>query len=373
MMKYEVEYTFRFFKMDQSLNVKFLAKLEESEIDTLAFLLSEYFNQQHMFVFKGLTFFSQYKHVIEVIKNDYEAKANNDPEVKKVFKMFVENDFIGQVPSFQLIINVMRPYYKPLPSVDVDLITCDICPKNKFLCIACKASYVSLAVTLLDSSLQDGWDNYFRPMLGIPLLFFIIFRSDLTQLDDELFSVDNIITNSLLIFFYNLLCDKTTPMYWDHKKCKPLISNCKKYVQGIKDDSLERLLAGLNTSTYNTKLYAPLKQFMEQHFKNNKQVGKIIHKIFLGFFLRIYLEAADGKTRNAYDLETRNVCNIIFKDYKRVDFEEFMNKLAGIKQDLCLIVVQNLIIPKECIVTLFNKYNLENDISNLIQKTVSFA
>ncbi|AQQ80352.1 P45 [Betabaculovirus altermyunipunctae] len=370
-MQHEIDYTLRFFKFDTEVAVKFVAVLTEAEIDTLVFLLAEYYGQQSMLRLKGLTFFSQYRYVIDVIKKDYENRTDNDDEVKKIFKLFVDNEFIGQVPSFQMIMQIMRSYYKPLPFVQIEL--CADCQSvNRIDCTVCKATYVSRGISLLDSTIQEGWDIYFRPMLGIPLLFFMLFRSDMTGVDQDVFSVDNIITNTLLMFFYNLLCDKATPMYWDHKKCQPLVAQCRKYVRGMHDDALQYLLTNLNSTTYQTKVYAPVKQFMERHFKNNKHVSKLVHKIFIGFLLRVYLEAAEAKTLTCYELESRNVCLIIFKDYKPEEFEDFMQKLAGIKQHLALVVCQNLVIPKECVVKLFNRYNLETDVSRLIAKTVQF-
>lgn len=371
-MKHEIDYTLRFFKFESQVAVKFVALLNEAEIDTLAYLLTEYYGQQNMLRLRGLTFFSQYRYVIEVIKKDYEERTDNDEEVKKIFKLFVDNEFIGQVPSFQMIMQTMRVYYKPIQIVDVQL--CDACSSLGYMeCLTCKATYVSHGITLLDSTIQEGWDIFFRPMLGIPLLFFVLFRSDMTEVDQDVFSVDNIITNTLLMFFYNLLCDKTTPMYWDHKKCQPLVLQCKKYVQGMHDEALQYLLTNLNSTTYQTKTYAPLKQFMERHFKNNKHVSKLVHKIFIGFFLRIYLDAAEAKTKPSNELELRNVCLIIFKDYKPDEFESFMQKLVGIKQHLALVICQNLVIPKECVVKIFNQYNLETDVSRLIAKTIQFA
>lgn len=371
-MKHEIDYTLRFFKFESQVAVKFVALLNEADIDTLAFLLAEYFGQQNVLRLKGLTFFSQYRYVIDVIKKDYEERTDNDEEVKKIFKLFVDNEFIGQVPSFQMIMQTMRQYYKPLQRVDVQL--CEECAPAKCAeCVLCKATYVSHGISLLDSTIQEGWDIYFRPMLGIPLLFFVLFRSDMSDVDQDVFNVDNIITNTLLMFFYNLLCDKATPMYWDYKKCQPLVNQCKKYVQGMRDDALQYLLTNLNSTTYQTKVYAPVKQFMERHFKNNKHVSKLVHKIFIGFYLRVYLDAAESKTLTSYELELRNVCLIIFKDYKPEEFEEFMQKLAGIKQHLAFVICQNLVIPKECVVRLFNQYNLETDVSRLIAKTVQFV
>lgn len=397
---YDIEYGLKFFKVKESgaqnCLVTFVCSLTAPEIDTVAFLLAEYFEQQHLFCFERLTFFNQYRYVIEVIKNDYERRTDTDQEVKQIFKLFIENDFIGQVPSFQMIMRSVGTYFKKMPVVDVSDVACEECgPTGKLQCLECKATYLSRGLTLLDSSLQDGWDIFFRPMLGVPIVFFALFRSDMSGVDQEVFSVDNIITNTLLQFFYNLLCDKATPQYWNFKKCLPLIEHCQDYVLGIQSQSMEYLLSNLNSTTYNTKLYAPLKQFMEQHF-STKQIGKLIHKIFIGFYLRVYLEARkknrekmqklismkrkrrmqeaeDSAPLDVYNLEARNICRVLFKDYTDAEFEAFMAKLECIKSELAVEVCQNLVVPKECVLKLFNKHNLKGDVSKLLQKTVELV
>nr|QNN89539.1 P45/P48 [Pieris brassicae granulovirus] len=110
--------------------------------------------------------------------------------------------------------------------------------------------------------------------------FFALFKTNMSEVDEQVFSVDSIITNTLLQFFYNLLSDKATPQFWNFKKCNPLIESCREYVLGAQN--VEYLLLNLNSSTYNTKIYTPLRQFMEKHF-GTKQIGKLIHKIFIGF------------------------------------------------------------------------------------------
>lgn len=384
MTTYDIEYGLRFYKLTKSSLVTFVCSLNAQEIDTVTFLLAEYFNQQHLFNFERLTFFNQYRYIIEVIKKDYDQRTDTDQEVRQIFKLFIENDFIGQVPSFQMIMKNVGSYFIKIEGVDVSAITCENCT-TKFECLQCKATYLSMGITVLDSTLQNGWDIFFRPMLGVPLIFFTLFRSDMSNVDQTVFSVDNIITNTLLQFFYNLLCDRATPQFWDYKKCMPLINNCQDYVLGVQTSSLEYLLVNLNSTTYNTKIYAPLKQFMEQHF-STKQIGKLIHKIFIGFYLRVYLEAKkkniekigkmrkrklnDVQTIDVYNLETRNVCRVLFKDYSDIEFETLMNKLDMIKKDLATHVCENFVVPKECVLQLFNKHQLREDVAKLLQKTV---
>jgi len=36
-------------------------------------------------------------------------------------------------------------------------------------------------------------------------------------------------------------------------------------------------------------------------------------------------------------------------------------------------VCQNLVVPKECVLKLFNKHNLKGDVSKLLQKTVELV
>ncbi|QBQ01623.1 p45 [Hyphantria cunea granulovirus] len=361
----EIEYCLKFFKLNEEVRVKFVCSLEEHEIDTLCFLLAEYFEQRDMFNFKGLTFFSRFRYVIDVIKKDYEARSDTDEDVKKIFKLFVDNDFITQVPSFQVIMSKIKDYFKPIAGVTIE--KCAEC-KNTLDCVTCKAAYISLGITQLDETLQNGWNIYFRPMLGIPVLFFALFKSNSHEMDQDVFNVDNIITNTLLQFFYNLLCDKATPMYWNFDKCRPLITNAQKYILGMNDNALERLLINLNTNTYSTKIYAPLRQFMEQNF-SNKQSGKLVHKLFIGFFMRIYLEARKRIVMRPYELETRNVCRVIFKDYSDAEIDHLIKKLDAIKLDLAHYVAHNFVIPKECVIKLFNKHDLHGDISQLLQKS----
>ncbi|ABC61198.1 P48 [Choristoneura occidentalis granulovirus] len=385
--QYEIQYNLKFYKLCETRGIEntyvtFTCTMSAYEIDTLTFLLAEYFNQQSLFSFDKLTFFNQYKYVINVIKNDYEKKTDNENEVKQIFKLFIDNDFIGQMPCFQVIMKNLRPYYNNVVGVDLDF--CNDCAlKKKFQCLKCKATYMSEALSLLDVNLQNGWDIFFRPMLGIPLLFFALFKTNMNEVDDEVFNIDTIVTNTLLQFFYNLLSDKTTPQFWNFKKCNGLIESCREYIMGVQDT--EYLLLNFNNNTYNTKIYTPLRQFMEKHFCT-KQIGKLVHKIFIGFYLRIFLEAKKrneqrlvtkgAKNMNVCfpaDLELRNVCRVLFKEYNDENFEEMLQKLYAIKNELFMEISQNFVAPKECVVRLFNKYNLKNDVSMLLQKTVSLG
>ncbi|AAM70273.1 hypothetical protein [Phthorimaea operculella granulovirus] len=376
--QYEIQYNLTFFKLCEKLGVDtkrvtFSCTLTAYEIDTLTFLLAEYFQQQHLFDFTDkLTFFQQYKYVIDTIKRDYEQRTDSDEEVKQLFKLFIDNDFIGQVPTFQCVMKSVGPYFKPLASVHFD---------ETKTGIERRAAYMSAALTHLDETLQSGWDIFFRPMLGIPLLFFALFKTDMSEIDEQVFSVDNIITNTLLQFFHNMLSDKATANYWDMKRCNVLIESCREYVP----QNVEYLLTNLTSSTYNTKVYTPLRQFMEKHF-SAKQIGKLVHKIFIGFYLRVYLEA---KVRNekrlvakgaktvvvsdAAYLEMRNVCRVLFRDYSEPEFEQMMVKLKKIKEDLFVECWGNFVVSKECVVRLFNKYDLKNDVSRLLQKSVVIA
>nr|UYX49705.1 p45 [Darna trima granulovirus] len=386
--QYEIQYNLKFYKLCEQRGidtkyVTFTCSITAYEIETLTFLLAEYFNQQHLFEFDKLTFFNQYKYVVDVIKRDYEQRTDGDSEVKQIFKLFIDNDFIGQVPCFQTIIKSVRGYYKALEGVDAK--ACDECKSkgNKLLCLKCKATYMSEALSLLDASLQNGWDIFFRPMLGVPLLFFALFKTDMSEVDDQVFNIDGIVTNILLQFFYNLLSDKSTPQFWNFKKCNALIESCREYVLGTKN--VEYLLMNLNNNTYNTKIYTPLRQFMEQNF-NSKQIGKYVHKIFIGFYLRVFLEAKKRNDQRAVtkgaktvsvcvpaDLELRNICRVLFKEYSEEEFEKIIVKLDAIKRDLFVEISNNFVTPKECVVKLFNKYNLKSDVGRLLQKSVTLC
>ncbi|AIS92075.1 P48 [Erinnyis ello granulovirus] len=386
--QYEIQYNLKFYKLCEQrgidiTHVNFTCTLTAYEIDTLTFLLAEYFNQQHLFMFDRLTFFNQYKYVIDVIKRDYEEKTDSDNEVKQIFKLFIDNDFIGQMPSFQTIIKSLRKYFKNVGGVELEF--CEQCaPQQKYVCIKCRATYMSEALSLLDATLQDGWDIFFRPMLGIPILFFALFKTNMNEVDHDVFNVDAIVTNILLQFFHNLLSDRSTPTYWDYKKCHPLIEGCREYVLSV--SNVEYLLYNLNNATYNTKVYTPLRQFMEKNY-SSKQIGKLVHKIFIGFYLRVYLEAKKrndqrlvnrrgAKQINVIDVanvELRNVCRVLFKDYTEENFERMVTKLIQIKTELFGELSQNYLAPKECVVRIFNKYDLKNDVSRLLQKTVSLV
>ncbi|AKS25412.1 p48 [Clostera anastomosis granulovirus B] len=385
--QYEIQYNLKFYKLCEkrgidTTHVNFTCTMTAYEIDTLTFLLAEFFNQQHLFMFNRLTFFNQYKYVIDVIKKDYEEKTNSENEVKQIFKLFIDNDFIGQMPSFQVIIKSLRKYFKSVDGVVLDF--CSECSsQQKYLCLKCRATYMSEALSLLDASLQEGWDVFFRPMLGIPILFFALFKTNMSEVDDDVFNVDAIVTNTLLQFFYNLLSDRSTSNFWDFKKCHPLIEGCREYVLSV--PNIEYLLYNLNNTTYNTKVYTPLRQFMEKNFPV-KQIGKLVHKIFIGFYLRVYLEA---KKRNDQRLvnrgakqikliepanvELRNVCRVLFKEYTDENFEQMILKLYQIKTELFAEISQNYLAPKECVVRIFNKYDLKNDVSRLLQKTVNLV
>ncbi|AER41504.1 P48/P45 [Epinotia aporema granulovirus] len=371
-----VEYCLKFYKINsqsqsETKYVKFLCTLTAYEIDTVTFLLAEYFGQQHMFQFDRLTFFNQFKYVVDAIKRDYDTHSENDDEVKQIFKLFIDNDFIGQVPCFQMIMKNLGMYFKPIQGV-VGFRPCDACDKI-VSCMTCKANYLSESLTMLDSSLQDGWDIFFRPMLGIPVLFFVLFKTDMSGIDDEIFNTDNIITNTLLQFFYNLLSDKATSLYWNNAKCAQLINNCAKYVTDIQLESMDLLLTKLNSNTYNTKMFAPLKQFMEHHF-SNKQISKLVHKIFIGFYMRVYADAkkqqCKRRTVSPHDIEVRNICRILFKEYNDADFERVIAKLANLKTELALLHCNNYVINKEYVLVLFNKYDLKKDVTRLLEKTV---
>ncbi|QOD40037.1 p48/p45 [Matsumuraeses phaseoli granulovirus] len=387
--QYEIQYNLKFFKLCKTrgvdnINVTFTCSLTVYEIETLTFLLAEYFQQQHLFNFEKFTFFNRYKYVIDIIKKDYEQKTDNDVEIQQLFKLFIDNDFIDQVPSFQVIIKSVREYYNTLPGVEVNYDDCEEdCEKvQKLKCLKCMGVYMSKALTLLDSSLQNGWDIFLRPMLGIPLIFFALFKTNMNQVDEQVFNVDGIITNTILQFFYNLLCDRATAQFWNFKKCNKLIETCKEYVLGARN--MEYLLVNLNNSSYNTKMYTPLRQFMQKHY-NTKQICKLIHKVFIGFYLRVYLEA---KKRNEErivakganiavcsppELELRNVCHVLFKDYTKEEFEDIINKLHEIKTELSVYVWQDYLVPKECVIKLFNKYDLKKDVSRLLHKTPAFG
>ncbi|ACI47435.1 unknown [Spodoptera litura nucleopolyhedrovirus II] len=368
----QVEYTLRFNKFDVFLNVEFKVNLSVSEIDSLAFLYSKYYNQSDNVSVKGLTFFNEFNNCVEYVKANFESKQDNN-EVKKIFSVFLKDEFMSQVPKFRTIMQYLQKYYKPTPAPNIAEISalCSDCSVNTLACLSCKINYLSKSISVFDTSIQDGWDIFLRPMFGLPLFLCILLKTEF----NETFQVDDLITNSFSQFFYNLLCDKATSNYVDHKACVPIVKQCQRVTVALRDDDLERLLCMLrNNNSCDSKLFMPFKVFIVELARKTKikpvKINKMASVVFTGFYLRQYLEAAPNKTRSAAELELRNVCRFILNKYNDEQFEYFIKKLEHIKADLFKETMEQYIVSENYIRRLVFKYKLDEELKVLLEENV---
>ncbi|ABF47430.1 P45 [Clanis bilineata nucleopolyhedrovirus] len=355
-------------------HVNFYANFTTCEIDSLVFLFSRYFDQNKYVHVKGLTFFNEFNKCVDVVKNNFENKQQNN-EIKQIFSMFLRHEFMSQVPNFKKILQYLQKYLKPVPSPFILEIgsKCDSCSINGLECIECKINYLSACITTFDEGMQDGWDIFLRPMFGLPLFMFVLIRTEFDS--DGIFNADDLITNSFSRFFYNLLCDKAN-QYVNVKTVQPLVDECRRGVNSLKCHELEFLLCMLrNKNTCDSQLFAPFKQFMIQLALKTKikqsKLNKIASVVFTGFYLRLYLEGASNKLvasgTSPFDVEVRNVCRFILSTYDNERFEKFMVKLANIKKDLS---VEQYIVTENHIRQLVNKHNLDEDFATLLNDNV---
>ena len=283
--------------------------------------------------------------------------------------MFFKNEFISQVPKFQAIINHLQEYYKSTPSPNIQTIVanCETCPTNIVKCSLCKLTYLSQCVTMFDASIQDGWDIFLRPMFGLPIFMYILQKS---ERNDRL-TIDEVITNAFAQFFYNLLTDKAHSQYVLRVPCMPLIKQCSRFTNNLNDSSLERLLCMLqDDQSRNTKLFEPFKQFIVDMMKKTRmkpqQINKVTSIVFTGFFLRMYLESAAKRQKSAAELEMRNVCRFLFKQYDDERFENFMTKMANIKSLLANEIMSTFLVSESFIRRLVLDQNLDEDLYLLL-------
>ncbi|AIE47814.1 ac103-like protein [Peridroma alphabaculovirus] len=369
-----VEYTLRFNKYDSFENVNFKVRLTVDEIDSLSFLYSKYFNHSDNVIVRGLTFFNEFNKCVEHVKHNFEHKQNNN-DVKKIFSVFLKDEFMNQVPKFRVIMQYLQKYYKPTPAPDLAAISarCSECAVNTIGCLSCKINYLSQSVSVFDAGIQDGWDIFLRPMFGLPLFLYIVLKTEFVE--SGAFNADDLITNSFAQFFYNLLCDKATSNFVNRTACLPLIKECKRVTVALRDAELERLLCMLRgNSSCDSKLFSPFRQFVVELARKTKikplKVNKIASVVFTGFFMRQYLEAAPNKQRSAAELEVRNVCRFILNKYDNDKFEAFMVKLGHIKADLFKEIMEQYIVSESYIRHLVLKYKLDEELSVLINDNV---
>jgi Baculovirus P48 protein len=385
-----VEYQLQFRKNKNDIKyVKFQVQLTAAEIDSLSFLFSKYFDQNKHISVKGLTFFNEFNKCVDAVKQNFETKQQNN-DIKQLFSMFLKHEFMGQVPQFKKIITFLQKYLKPIatPNICVIMSNCNVCSVNKLECLSCKMNYLSASITAFDCGIQDGWDIFLRPMFGLPLFLFVLMKTNYDH--NGIFNADDLMTNSFASFFYNLLSDKAS-QFVNYKSVQPLIDDCRRVVAGLNIKDLEYILCMLrNKNTCDTPLFAPFKNFIIQLACKTKikqaKINKIASVVFTGFYLRLYVEGASHRlasttlngiqrypfgennvTLTPFELELRNVCRFILPKYTNDQFENFIQKLANIKEDLS---IEQYIVTEKHIRQLVVKHNLDEDFSVLLNQNV---
>nr|AHC69605.1 P45 [Lymantria dispar multiple nucleopolyhedrovirus]QPD01899.1 P45 [Lymantria dispar multiple nucleopolyhedrovirus]QPD02073.1 P45 [Lymantria dispar multiple nucleopolyhedrovirus] len=381
-----VEYSLQFKKnADDVKNVMFEARLTVSEIDSLAFLFSKFYDQNKHVHVKGLTFFNEFNKCIDYVKQNFDAKQQSD-DIKQIFSIFLRHEFMTQVPHFKKITQYLQKYYKPSPSPCVPEIAarCQTCSAGRLQCLTCKSRYVSSAVAKFSSTLHDGWDIFLRPMFGLPLFLYVCLK---TRFDaGGVFNADDLITDAFARFLFNLLSDKSAD-FVQRRAVAPLVEECRRAVVNLSVRELELLLCTLrNKNTCETILFAPFKQFITKLALKTKikhaKISKIASVVFTGFFLRLYLDGAEHKIAQAsgadvffsgdgtltpFEVEVRNVCRFVLPQYTDEQLSGFVAKLARIRDDLA---VECYIVTEKQIRQLVTKHNLDEDFAVLINQNV---
>nr|ANS70991.1 viral protein 48 kDa [Lymantria dispar multiple nucleopolyhedrovirus] len=376
-----IKYSLQFKKNANDIkNVLFDAQLTVSEIDSLAFLFSKYFDQTKYVYVKGLTFFNEFNKCVDYVKQNFDAKQQSD-DIKQIFSIFLKHEFMAQVPHFKKITQYLQKYHKPLraPAVLEIAAQCQVCSLNRLQCLECKSNYLSLAIATFNSTVHDGWDIFLRPMFGLPLFLYVCLK---TRFDtDGIFNADDLITDSFARFLYNLLSDKSND-FVRQRAVTPLIDECKRAIVNLNVRELEFLLCMLrNKNTCETTLFAPFKQFITKLALKTKikqaKISKIASVVFTGFFLRVYLESAAHKIAQAhnagvfsdtvtpFEMEVRNVCRFVLPQYTDEQLQRFVGKLANIRADLA---VECYIVTEKQIRQLITKHNLDEDFSVLLNQ-----
>lgn len=384
-----ISYCLQFKKNDSDIkNVNFNVNLSMSEIDSLTFLFSKYFNQNKFVAIKGLTFFEEFNKCVDYVKRDFDNKQQNN-DIKNIFSVFLKHEFMGQVPHFRKIMQYLQKYLKPItmPSIIEINANCNSCSVHTLSCAQCKMNYLSACITTFDKGIQDGWDIFLRPMFGLPLFMYVLIKTDYDS--NGIFNVDDLITNSFAQFLRNLLSDKAW-QFTNHKTVQSLIDECRRVSVSLNAYELEFLLCMLrNKNSCDMPMFHPFKQFIikmscKTKIKQSK-INKIASVVFTGFYLRLYLESASPRVAFAtngnksfpfsdntqlvtpFELELRNVCRFIMPSYDNEKFEAFINKLASIKKDLH---VEQYIVTEKHIRQLVTKYNLDEDFAILLNHNV---
>jgi hypothetical protein len=387
MNTYKLHYNLRFNTQTRFENVHFEVELMESEIDSLCFLFSKYFDQDEHVAIKGLTFFTEFNKCISAIKAKFEAQSLSQMEnmhsIKNIFSIFLRDEFMKQVPHFRTIMQYLKKFYKPIATPDVALVMCDdTCkPTHTIKCFQCKCKYLSYSLSVLDVGLQEGWDIFLRPMFGMPLMLYVLLKTNYTQENNDIVNENNLITQIFIQFFYNLLSDKAYSMYTKHNMCAPFIKACQNVItNNVRCVDHERVLLMLNaqcngnSSVNGERLLTPFKIFMMEMGKQTKmnKVNKIASTVLIGFYLRFYLEALYliKKNKPLYpvaELEWRNVCRLILNKYTDENIDVLIEKLKLIKLDICNALLNELIVPESFIRHIITKYQLDNEIALLME------
>ncbi|ANF29691.1 p45/48 [Catopsilia pomona nucleopolyhedrovirus] len=379
---YRLQYSLRFNTYDRFENVCFEALLSESEIDSLCFLFSKYFDQSLSVDVKGLTFFTEFNKCIAAIKTNFENQPNSAAEgmhnVKNIFSIFLRDEFIKQVPHFKTIMQYLQKYYNATPAPQIEAIVCEThCrPLNRVHCFECKCKYLSCSLSTLDVGLQNGWDIFLRPMFGMPLMLYVLMKTDYKN-ESEIVNENNLITQIFVQFFYNLICDKAYSMYTKRELCAPFVRECKKATVSVRREDQERLLAILSaqcngnaTVAGGDRLLLPFKSFMMEMGRHTKmkKINKIASTVLVGFYLRHYLESlADRAAYPVAELELRNVCRFILSKYTDENINTLIQKLKLMKIDICNALMTEMIVPETFIRHIITKYQLDDEISLLVE------
>ncbi|ABF50292.1 p48 [Antheraea pernyi nucleopolyhedrovirus] len=382
MCTYKLTYNLRFNAVHPSGHsfeqVRFEAQLLQHEIDSLTFLLAKYFDQHELVDVQGLTFFTEFNKCIVAIKARFESQPSSEDlhNIKSIMSMFLRDEFIKQVPNFKTIMEYLKVYYNPVAAPDAHALMCaEHCrAAGKISCLQCKCSYLSCALFTLDAGLQDGWDIFLRPMFGIPLLLYVILKTDFGP-EADVINENNLMTQIFVQFFYNLLCDKAYALYTKHKMCEPLVKDCRRVIGLLRHEDQHRLLSILNaqcngssTVANGERLLTPFRSFMIKmgHHTKIKKVNKIASTVLIGFYLRHYLESVPNKVLPAGELEMRNVCRFIMNKYSDENVDELVRKIKLIKIEILHALMTERIVPETFIRRIITDYKLDNEIALLM-------